>query len=158
MDKTEFGEKMAVMTFAHLKNRKQEITPSPSRTVVTTETIQPVPRPPIQKGGILSFAHMKKSNQEAPQAIPETTIEAKEESPRRTTFRIPAVMTTALLQATNYCFGCGRFLKAENSKEGANNEYGRCLREGDIDSGETEVWKVIPATATVARCWFNIKK
>jgi len=157
---------MAVMSFAHLKNKKQkqeilaeQIAPSPSRAVVAPEIIQQATRPAVQKGGILSFAHMKKSKQGAMPAIPETVIETKKESSRDAIFRIPAVMPTARLQATNYCQGCGRFLPSGNDEKGLGNAYGRCLRKGEIDSEtETEVWKVIPAAATVARCWFNIKK
>jgi len=157
---------MAVMSFAHLKNKKQkqdipaeQITTAPSRAVVASEIIQQATRPAIKKGGILSFAHMKKSKQGAMPAIPETVVEIKKKPSGDAIFRIPAVMPTARLQATNYCQGCGRFIPAENDEKVANNAYGRCLRVGEIDSKtETEVWQQIPATATVSRCWFNIKK
>ena len=107
---------------------------------------------------ILSFAHLKPNNRpaviQATQAAePINEEETKNSEPRL--FRIPAVMQSALLVSVNYCQGCGRFLP------GNDDQYGRCLRSGKIGSDKTgaeeepEVWKVIPSTAPVSRCFYN---
>jgi hypothetical protein len=175
---------MAILSFAHLKNKQN----SQSAIITEHEVAVDIPAVPAQvqsssvkTGGVLSFAHLKNKSavNQAAQSTPNQPGDVKKAgviheektetvAPAPTVpkfFKFPAVMPTALLAATNYCQGCGRFLpavKAENETEktiSLNNQYGRCLREGNIDSGDSgEVWKVIPARATVARCWFNLKK
>lgn len=136
---------MAVMSFAHLKkgNVPKGVPPAPPKAPM---------RPQVQSrsaGGVMSFSHLKKKSLAK-------NVEAKKESEpvkARTTFRIPAVMPTAKLVATNYCRGCPRFLPAQGQEKEAG-VYGRCLREGEIDSEIGEVWKKIPAKAVVSRCYF----
>ena len=132
---------MAVMSFAQLKNKnapesekKAHISPS--------ATVQEVRKP---TGGVMSFAHLKKQK-------PAQKVEL-----RRTFFKIPAVMQTARLMSVSYCQGCERFIEATAAeKESGVVQYGKCLRGVDVDTG-LESWKVIPSTAQVKRCFFNIK-
>lgn len=122
---------MAVMSFAHLKKKTQP----------EVKAVQ----------GVMSFAHLKR------QPKPAADVQENKPPVARRAYRIPAVMMTARLSAVNYCRGCGRFLPASEWEKENGNSYGRCLRSGEIDSEENmELWKVIPAKATVARCYFFI--
>jgi len=125
---------------------------------------------------ILSFKHLKnqKPGEAIPATIPAPIPEAKKAMPvveqppppSRTTYRIPSVMPTALLCATNYCQGCHRYLPAsERDKAALQIKYGQCLREAKSPEsipGEepimVEVWKNIPESATVSKCYFNQKE
>jgi hypothetical protein len=116
----------------------------------------------------LSFAHLKKkpAGEIQDEKMVVTLSRPPVSSPTRTTYRIPAVMPTALLHATNYCRGCPRYLSAsERDKSNLGIIYGQCLRttkkEIKNESGEVEVvyvdeWKNIPTEATVGRCWFFV--
>ena len=140
---------MAILSFAHLKNKNGLGKPvSPSGSI--SGQVGTVRQTPVKSGGVMSFAHMKKQKpvQEA-QGIELPT------EPQRTSFRIPAVLPTALLASVNYCFGCERFLATTKEESKVGDQYGRCLRKVDPDSG-LESWKVIPANAKVSRCFFNI--
>jgi len=148
---------MAILSFAHLKNKKtpeqeQKVTAPPSGP-------SPAVRIPSRPAGaVMSFAYLKAAKKEQP-VIAITTPEPSSQSPQRSTFRIPSVMPTALIHATNYCHGCGRFIPAAEFERAAGNTYGRCLRSIDIDADglECETWKVIPSHATVSRCFFHQK-
>lgn len=133
--KNEMVNKMAVMSFAHLKNKKHHES-GKSTAIAPSSPIHDVRKKGVNSGGVMSFAHLKK----------------KPVVPQRTFFKIPVVMQTALLMSVNYCHGCERFLATEGEK---GNPYGRCLREVDIDSGQ-QAWKTIPTNAKVSRCFFNI--
>ena len=110
---------------------------------------------------IMTFAHLKKKSLHKQ---PENTRTAgpiqDNSSPatislitRRTTFRIPAVMLSALIPSSNYCRAgksqCERFKPVLDGEDG----YGLCWRPDNKNPG-IEHWKKIPATATVSRCWF----
>lgn len=154
---------MAIMSFAHLKSKKMTVD-MPRAPIVPSGPSQAV-RNPI--GGVMSFAHLKKRKpiQEsqltefpagADVNLPDIQLQTVE-SPakrRRSFFRIPAVMPTALIIAVNYCRGCGRFLKADD--DDPVNTYGSCLRKVDPETGY-ESWVIIPENATVGRCFFNIE-
>ena len=66
---------------------------------------------------------------------------------------------TARIVAVNYCSGCRRFLPAVEWEKKYGNTYGRCRRDDvELEDGTYEVWKVIPAHATVVRCWYWIQE
>lgn len=157
---------MAVLSFAHLKKNRtadQDISNHPSRT----ESAPSAPSTPKkdregkQKTGVMSFAHLKgkKAGQERVQKHAEEQHRiAPEENPfkrRSSIFMIPAVMPTARIMAVNYCHLCPRFMPAtDHEKEAGVNPYGRCRRDDDEDGNE--VWRIIPETAIVKRCWYFI--
>jgi len=75
-------------------------------------------------------------------------------------FKIPTVGKSEKLQAVDYCTGCPRFLPVVGEEKERNPEaYGRCLRSGEIDSEtEREVWRLIPAGASVGQCRYFKKR
>lgn len=136
---------MAILSFAHLKNKKKPAQEKKA-PIAPSRTIQPVR---TKETWVMSFARLK--GKKKPAAVQEAIPETKNNEPRL--FRIPVVMPTALLASVNYCQGCGRFLPGNGS------QYGRCLREGDIDSEhKQEVWKVIPSMAPVSRCFYHLQQ
>jgi hypothetical protein len=170
---------MAVMSFAHLK---------PSREFVAGITATSVPAPQVDEKkadqvvtpGVMSFAHLRPGGKQVQPKVPEkvevkvavnrdTKIETSP-TPQRTTYRIPAILPTARLSAVNYCRGCSRFLSATPWEKTVGVPYGRCRRDDEVieggDMGGTgnvvrravEVWKIIPAGATVVRCWYWMKE
>lgn len=174
---------MAVMSFAHLKNRKTPETrpetpasfswpssqPKTANTAVRNDvpkTTQHLAQPtanPTTRPGVLSFAHLKNNTvKETAHPVTQGASSAVVKAPARSTYRIPAVMLTARLQAVNYCYGCSRFLPSSDWEKQHGNPYGRCLREerleGEINGQIVEVWKVIPAAAPVYRCWYHINQ
>lgn len=135
---------MAVMSFAHLKNRNrpekdQQPAPIPSGSPAVVRS-QPAPT----GKGVMSFAHLKR---------PAVVREEEKPAPGHRVFRIPFVMPRAKLIAVNYCQGCPRFLPATEAEKPYGNPYGRCLRDGEIDSGY-EVWKIIKSGISVSSCHF----
>ena len=145
---------MAIMSFAHLKNRiapeKQVETPTASSRENTVVRKAP--------GKVMSFAHLK--DRKSPAVAQDARVapaEVKQPVAPRIS-RFPIVMETALLVSINYCTGCPRFLPASDWEKVRGNPYGRCLRGEDYDYESEEVWKVIPATAPVSRCYYHIKK
>lgn len=147
---------MAVLSFAHLKNKKSPEKEIPQAPPSSGSSLG-VRFPTRQTSAVMSFSHLKVAQKEQPAITPDTTTEEKPQFPVRSTFRIPAVMPSTLLHATNYCQGCGRFLPAAEFEKTAGNPYGRCLRSIDIDADGLawETWKVIPPHATVERCFFH---
>ena len=173
---------MAVMSFAHLKPSKNIVTgitptlpPAPAVKEGKAEQVA-VHSPP----GVMSFAHLRPGGKQVQPKVPEkvevkvavnrdTKIETST-TPQRTSYRIPAILPTARLSAVNYCRGCGRFLPATPWEKTVGVPYGRCRRDDEVieggDMGGTgnvvrravEVWKSIPAGATVARCWYWMKE
>lgn len=115
---------MAVMSFAHLKNKNSPMKEK-APPVAPSTPVQPVRK---AAGGVMSFAHLKGKKK------PAVAREVKQPVTEAKIFRIPAVMPTARLAATNYCRGCPRFLPASEWEKGVGNPYGRCLRSGEIDS------------------------
>lgn len=128
---------------------------------------------------ILSFKHLKnrKPGEEIPEPIPAPILEVEkamlvvEQVKIRSTYRIPSILPTALIHRTNYCASgnapCPRYLPAtKHDREALGIVYGQCLRKGkggvgvsSIEGGASEnepaeVWKNIPASATVSRCWY----
>lgn len=120
---------------------------------------------------VLSFAHLKRKSVAAVQG--EKVVEPADKVmviPTRTTYRIPSVMPSALIHRVNYCASgnapCPRYLPAtEHDKTALQIKYGQCLRE--VKSPESilgeepimvEVWKNIPESATVSKCYFNQKE
>jgi len=110
---------------------------------------------------ILSFAHLKGKKPAdasppapAPQPTPLTPVQDAPPQPR---IRVQSArgigtMKTALLAAVNYCDGCPRFWPSDDNEKAQGVPYGRCCRD---DKGEYEVWRSIPLTATVAKCWYH---
>lgn len=77
--------------------------------------------------------------------------------PDWTKIKIPAVDRHQKLQAVDYCTGCPRFLPSVGAEKERNPAaYGRCLRSGEIDGDEMEVWRLVPAGATVGQCWYHL--
>ena len=112
---------------------------------------------------IMSFSHLKKKSrcgQPGKTRIAEPIQDNSTPSitatpiPVRTTFRLPAVMLSALIARANYCRAgkshCERFRPVPGGEDG----YGFCWRP-DSKTG-IEVWKKIPESATVSRCWWWI--
>ena len=165
---------MAVLSFAHLRPVSKKST---ADAVTTSTAVQPAPATngvakvvDKGKGKVLSFAHLKKSGvtpaeaKAAPSTLPASQPSP---SPSRSTYSIPAILPTALLIATNYCRGCDRFWPSETWETAHGNPYGRCRRddievaeEDDINGvgGWYEVWRVIPISATVERCWYRVQE
>ena len=141
---------MTVMSFANLKTKnhpEQERHPAPSpsgpATVVRNQGIRPSSSP-----GIMSFAHLKRPDTTRPAVV----REEEKPAPRHRVFSIPSVMPTAKLAAVNYCQGCPRFIPTTDAEKPYGNPYGRCLRDGEIDSGH-EVWKIITIGISVSSCY-----
>jgi len=139
---------MAVMSFAHLKNKKR---PEIEKAASSSVTIKPAGK---SKTGIMSFAHLKSGKNKSAVKPPETKKPVRE--PQLS--RIPKVMLTANLIKTNYCHGCSRFSPAVGWEKENGNPYGRCLRIIDLEHEFPEVWRIIPGRATVARCYYHLKE
>ena len=153
---------MPVMSFAHLKNRTGQAAEPKNQEKAKNSPAVVDSRLTIGVGAvekkILSFAHLKHKRTGGVGRVNEETVKEvihEETKQARTTFSIPAVMPTALLVAVNYCRGCGRFLAAGENE--TNNPYGRCLRDAPEESEYYEVYKIIPKTAKVSRCYYWIK-
>jgi len=142
--------------------------------IITASQLTPPTAAPQVKSGVLSFAHLrpgKRPEIEASAPQHTTTTPARQSSPEPAP-RSPRLLTvilvakTAKIISTNYCHGCPRFLRAEIWERAYGNPYGRCRRddiyvEAEDDIGEGgwyEVWRVIPASATVARCWYAVQE
>jgi hypothetical protein len=147
--------KMAILSFAHLKNKKnpEEDIVSKNPAAFSSGSVIANRGPTIEnrKTAVMSFAHMKsiKTVTQAKEAVAISSSTPK-------LSKIPIVMPTALLIATNHCSGCGRFGRSSEKEKSMGNEYGMCLRSIEInDAGQDiENWQVIPAQATVSRCFF----
>ena len=145
---------MAILSFAHLKktNHEEKVKPS-TGSLHGKQEQQSIPRAEKKQSGVMSFAHLKKGASVKTETVPEKT------KTEQKIFRFPAIAKTALIASVNLCRLCPRFIPATEWEKENGNKYGRCLRSGEIDSGtEQETWKVIPPTATVARCYYNLKK
>lgn len=163
---------MAVLSFAHLKNRTTNTVHEEKNTHGTESPVhgqeKPGPPSPPAAAGVLSFAHLKgRARGERPVIKRSTKKDPADGVPSitdpcgggRTFYRIPGVAKSALLVAVNFCEGCDRFLPATEQEKPYGNTYGRCLRDGEIDSDtEEELWRVIPEDATVARCYYFLNE
>jgi hypothetical protein len=127
---------MAIMSFAHLK--KKPLQGQPVQSAVVQVAVQDV----------IQGEKAEKTDQDTSVSIAPIIL-------ARTTYRIPAVSLTALLVKVNYCRGCGRFLPADQSETDHRNPYGKCLRE--TDENGMQVWKIIPATAQMTRCFYMLE-
>lgn len=149
---------MAILSFAHLKNKPAS--PTPVQVASVEELPRPAPATPAK--GIMSFAHLKRSTAKPNPAS--TVKETPQPTPNTVSLRVMVgVAKTALLVATNYCRDCPRFWPSDEEEKEIGVPYGRCCRSGlkskHIGQGtEQETWKSIPATARVARCWYHINE
>ena len=105
---------------------------------------------------ILSFAHLKKKPAQAHAPLQDSPAPTQEQraGPRVMLRRRMGIgiMKTALLASANYCRECPRFWPADDQDKKHGIPYGRCCWEV---KNETEAWRNIPLTATVARCWWH---
>ena len=164
---------MRVLSFAHLKQQNLHDEQRTALEVVyhgntPVGGVRPSDSGPTATGKrVLSFAHLKATMKpEAPSAkasgsvlddksVPEVKMLPAADYPSRTTWRIPAVALSARVMAVDYCRGCSRFMPAEEWEKEKGNPYGRCQRD---DQDGYEVWKIIPPTAIVKRCWYWIQE
>jgi hypothetical protein len=138
---------MAIMSFAHLKEKKS---PGTRQAAYSSLTIEPAKK---STTGIMSFAHLKKGTSKTV----EKPLEVKKPVCEPIVSRIPKVMLTAKLMKVNYCQGCPRFSPSVGWEKGNGSPYGRCLRVIDLEEEFTERWTIIPSRATVARCYYHIQ-
>jgi len=138
---------MAIMSFAHLKEKKS---PGTRQAAYSSLTIEPAKK---STTGIMSFAHLKKGESKTV----EKPIEVKRPVCEPIVSRIPKVMLTAKLIKVNYCQGCPRFSPSVGLEKKNGNPYGSCLRFVDNEKEFPELWKKIPERATVAKCYYHMQ-
>lgn len=141
---------MAILSFAHLKKgspQQPHIAPPASRSMAPTIT----PASTSGKPQAMSFAHLKAKTAKEIKTSPTTVQEQPNIRLQRP--RGIGVEKTAIIASANYCEGCPRFWPADEMEMEMGVLYGRCCRSG---AGEdVEVWRIIPLTTRVARCWYH---
>jgi len=151
---------MAVLNFAHLKNRKAKPAAVTTPQTTTQKTEQKTRHGPPAGGsggvggGVMSFAHLKnrKTAQEPTAHTPKPVSDEKQVM-RLQRLQGIGIMPSARLAAVNYCNGCPRFWAADENEKKAGVEYGRCQRS--LDDG-VETWRIIPLSARVYRCAYHL--
>lgn len=133
---------MAVLSFSHLKKSPYQEAPK-----TAPESIQR----PVAIGGVLSFAHLKKETVPVVPVVPSLPV-VRPKTKQPILQRVLGIMRTARITAVNYCAGCPRFWPADENDIKQGVLYGRCDRSDDPDE---QVWRSIPTTTTVAKCWYR---
>ena len=139
---------MAILSFAHLKQSRQQAGPQTVNQVASVLHSSGVVVPVQSTKAVMSFAHLKAKAAPAPTQPSPPVLSVRLQRPRGI-----GIMKTALLAATNYCEGCPRFWPSDENEKRMGVPYGRCWRSTE---GEHEVWRSIPLTARVAKCWYHM--